>query len=146
MQMLRWVNDVMCTCWTSIYLSKLPPSVQYFYCYPLTEVKPLDRTWFSSRKVGTNSLQGMVKQMCAQGGIDGRKTNHSLRATAATQLYEAGVPEKLIQERTGHRSTSALREYERTTAKQTEAVSRVLGSVQKRSYTNTLQEVRVLRE
>jgi integrase len=35
-------------------------------------------------------------------------TNHSLRATGATRLFEANVPEKLIQERTGHRSIDAL--------------------------------------
>ena len=37
------------------------------------------------------------------------KTNHSLRATAASELFCANVPEKLIQERTGHKSLQALR-------------------------------------
>ena len=37
-------------------------------------------------------------------GILGNKTNHSLRAYSATKLYNAGVPEKVIQDRTGHRS------------------------------------------
>ena len=32
----------------------------------------------------------------------------------ATTLYNANIPEKLIQERTGHRSIKALRQYERT--------------------------------
>ena len=31
-------------------------------------------------------------------------TNHSLRATSTTLMFKGGVPEKLIQERTGHRS------------------------------------------
>ena len=54
-----------------------------------------------------------MKNMCMQIGVEG-KTNHSLRATGATRLFEANVPEKLIQERTGHRSIDALRMYERT--------------------------------
>lgn len=36
------------------------------------------------------------------------------------------MPEKLIQERTGHRSLGALRIYERTSVHQQEAVSRLL--------------------
>ena len=54
------------------------------------------------------------------------KTNHSLRATGATSLYQKGVPEKLIQERTGHRSIEALRVYEHTNNSQHQAVSNLL--------------------
>ena len=41
-------------------------------------------------------------------------TNHSLRATAITRMYNAGVPETIIAEKSGHRSTKALRVYEKT--------------------------------
>ena len=50
--------------------------------------------------------------MCRQGGVCGNKTNHGLRANGATQMYNSGVPEKIIQERTGHRSLKALWMYE----------------------------------
>ncbi len=63
--------------------------------------------------------------MFAEVGIVG-KTNHSLRATGATRLFESNVPEKLIQERTGHRTTDALRKYERTSMAQEKAVSKIL--------------------
>ena len=33
----------------------------------------------------------------------GKKTNHSLRVAGNPSLYKAGVPEKVIQNRTGHR-------------------------------------------
>ena len=59
----------------------------------------------------------MVKDMFAEVGIAG-KTNHSLRATGATNLYTANVPEKMIQQCTGHRLLKALRTYERTTEEQ----------------------------
>ena len=52
--------------------------------------------------------------MCAHAGIEGNKTNHSLQATGASELFHANVPEKMIQERTGHHSVVALRTYERT--------------------------------
>lgn len=64
--------------------------------------------------------------MCKQAGISGKKTNHSLRAASATQMYDSGVPEKLIQEKMGHQSLEALRMYERTNAEQHQAVSAVL--------------------
>ena len=49
--------------------------------------------------------------------------------TGASNLFQAGVPEKIIQERTGHRSLKALRMYERTTTSQHIAVSNVLSAV-----------------
>ena len=68
------------------------------------------------------SLDGMfwlqlVKRMFQEVGTDG-KTNHSLRATGATRLFEANVPDKLIKEQTGHKSLDALRLYECTSSEQ----------------------------
>ena len=60
-------------------------------------------------------------------GITG-KINHSLRATGASELFQAGVPEKMVQERTGHRSMKALRMYEHTTTTQHMAVSNILAA------------------
>ena len=53
--------------------------------------------------------------------------------SGTSQLFEAGVPEKLIQQRTGHRSLEALRMYERVTEQQELAVSKIL-SGEKSSY------------
>ena len=76
--------------------------------------------------------------MCSVAGISGHKTNHSLRATGATAMYESGAPEKLIQERTGHRSLEALRSYERTSAQQHQAVSSLLSAPTCSSYAQRL--------
>ena len=54
----------------------------------------------------------MLASMCKDAGISGHKTNHSLRAYAATELFRAGIPEKVIQDRSGHRSLEGLRKYE----------------------------------
>ena len=50
----------------------------------------------------------MVKDICADANIEGSKANHSLRATGVTELLNAGVPEKVIQQWTGHLSLTGL--------------------------------------
>ena len=64
--------------------------------------------------------------MCQDGKIEGNFTNHSLRATGATVLFDAGVPESVIQKRTWHKSLEALRTCERVTPSQEKAVSEIL--------------------
>ena len=56
------------------------------------------------------------------------KRNHSLRATGVSDLFQAGVPDKIIQERSGHLSMDGLRQQQRTTSEQQEDVSKVLAS------------------
>ena len=40
---------------------------------------------------------------------EGYKTNHSLRVSAATRFYKAGIDEQLIMERTSHQSLDGVR-------------------------------------
>ena len=63
--------------------------------------------------------------MCRVAGIEGYKTNHSLRATTCTIGLEKGVPEKLIMKRTGHRPVKSLHTYQRVSDAQKEIVSDV---------------------
>lgn len=67
--------------------------------------------------------QTMVKDICHDGGFQGNSTNHSLGATCATTYFETGVPEAIIQKRSRHKSTLALRKYERISPEQDLAVS-----------------------
>ena len=60
-------------------------------------------------------LKDLLKKMCKDAHMEGNFTNHSLRAIEATLLFDAGVPEMIIQKRTGHKSLDALRTYERVT-------------------------------
>ena len=66
-----------------------------------------------------------LRKMCSLADIEGAVSisNHSLRATSATQMFDMGVPEKIIQERTGHKSLEALRTYERMNDRQHKTVS-----------------------
>ena len=59
--------------------------------YLRTLVKTTSNVWYSCQRIGLNELVKTVKNMCASAGIPGFKSNHSLRATSATSLYEKGV-------------------------------------------------------
>ena len=124
-----------------LYFSKLPKESfrrDNFYLQPVSNVKKPNQPWFTTSPVGKNALAKMVKDICADAGVGGSKSNHSLRATGATELYQAGVPEKVIQERTGHLSLTGLRQYERTSVQQHEAASHVLAAKENVTYQQQL--------
>ena len=92
--------------------------------------------WFAKAPVGVHTLEKMVSGICLEAGFQGVRTNHSLRATAASRLYQKGVDEQLIQEVTGHRS-NAVRSYKRTNDCMKQNISSILsgeGPCTKKSY------------
>jgi len=95
-------------------------------------LKPLDNpkagVWFSKTAIGHNTLAKTIKRLCEVAGIKGYFTNHSLRACTATRLFEAGVDEQLIMQRTGHRSVKGVRSYKRMTDSLRKQTSDVLNS------------------
>ena len=106
-----------------------------FYLQPLQN--PTSSCWYSKKPLGYHTLSNTVARLCKEAGIPGYKTNHSLRATAATRLYESGVDEQLVMERTGHRSLEGVRSYKRTTDTQREALSNILNSKRPRVENTT---------
>ncbi|VDI53102.1 Hypothetical predicted protein [Mytilus galloprovincialis] len=60
--------------------------------------------------------------------MTGKRTNHSLRASAATRLYNAGIEEQSVAETTGYRS-NAVRVYKRTSADQQIEASNILNGL-----------------
>ena len=65
---------------------------------------------FYKTRLGSHGVEALLSEMCAAAGIEAR-TNHSLRRTSITKLYDAGVPEHEIMKRTRHRSLEGLRAY-----------------------------------
>ena len=117
-----------------LYLEKLPKYAfenDLFYLRPKKVVT--GNIWFESAAVGKEKLRTMVKQMCAEAGIE-NKTNHSLRATGVTTMFASSVPEKIIGSISGHRSVDALRTYERPSHAQLQEVSEILTSGEKRTF------------
>ena len=108
-----------------IYLKKLPPKafeVDVLYLRPKKNYTDSCRLLVRLHTSG----EGEAPNLSASNVSRCRNmTNHSLRATGASALFSAGMPEKLIRDVTGHRS-SALQLYERPTVEQKQAVSRVL--------------------
>ena len=84
-----------------LYLSKVPPECitndSKFYLQSLPFAPTVSHPWFFSDPVGVQMIKSMVKDMCRDGGFQGNFTNHSLMATGATTLFDAGVPEVIIQ-------------------------------------------------
>ena len=125
-----------------LYMSLCPPDCPdgAFYLGPLKN--PTNDCWYSMVPVGRNKLAKAVSKMCEACGIEGLKTNHSLRATAATRLYSSGIDEQLVMERTGHRSLEGIRSYKHTSADQKEIVSDILSNTTKKQCTeNTLMPI-----
>ena len=87
-----------------------------------------DDCWYDARAVGHNTLAGTVRRLCKEAGLDGYFTNHSLKATTATRLFESGVDKQLIMLRTGtgHLTTTGVRSYKRVGEKLKSITSDVL--------------------
>ena len=114
-----------------LYLDKLPAYAferDIFYCRPLQKYTQ-DGNWYAASPIGHNTLNAMLKTIFSKAEVDTENiSNHSLRATAVTRMYEAGIPEKQIMERSGHLSLSGVRNYERTTEAQVKHVSKLLSN------------------
>ncbi len=83
------------------------------YKYSATVSKRTPQCWYVDKPVGINVLSKCVGNLMARIGREGKFTNHSWRVSAATRMFNDGVEEQVVKERTGHRS-DAVRAYKRT--------------------------------
>ncbi len=95
-----------------------------FYLKPLKNPKGI--VWFEKLPLGHNFLSNMINRIMNAAGIKGHFTNHSLRSTATTRLFNAHVDEQLIMNRTGHSSTKGVRNYKRISDQLVEETSNIL--------------------
>ena len=114
------------------YISKRPDGAPdtAFHLQPLSKYD--NSVWYSRKPVGHNKIASAVKKLCAQVGVEGYKTNHSLRRTAAMRLFQAGCDEQLIMDVTGHRSTDGVRECKEVCLDQRKALSDVIQNPRKK--------------
>ena len=108
------------------YISHVPSetSDNSFYLRPLP--KPKGNIWYYKKAAGRETLGNVVKKVMGKAGFDGHFTNHSLRRSCATNLYDNGVPEQVIQKTTGHRSVEGVRAYKRTSSAMKRKMSAIL--------------------
>ena len=95
------------------YLGLMPQSKSCKKLYLRCKKTPLPSTWFCDQPFGVNKLKSVVKEICKEAGLEGNFTNHSLRATCASKMYDRNIPEQMIKEVTGHKS-ECVRLYKRT--------------------------------
>jgi len=85
--------------------------------------------------------------MCNAAGIEGKFTNHSLRASGATVLFQVEAPEKVIQEFTGHRSVKALQHYEKVASQQKQAACNILnGGAPATSFSTEVEKLHSMQQ
>lgn len=77
--------------------------------YPLAG-KPYLFPGRSDGHISHDSAGRILRQACKRVGIEGVST-HSFRRTALTQMSNAGIPLRVIQELSGHRNLEQLQRY-----------------------------------
>ncbi|XP_011408773.1 PREDICTED: uncharacterized protein KIAA1958-like [Amphimedon queenslandica] len=92
------------------YLPLLPSGTEHVYMRPAKEFSA-DSPAYYRQRVGINTIKKFVHLITSGAGLVGY-TNHCLRATAMTRMFNSGVPEKVIADKSGHRSLDGLRAYE----------------------------------
>ena len=94
-----------------------------FYLQSLRNTHP--KQWYGREVVGQNRVKEVVKELLSSAKIDGYFTNHSLRRTGGSRLFQAGVERKLVKEVTGHRS-DAVDCYQITSEEQRAMLSNII--------------------
>lgn len=64
----------------------------------------------SDGHISEDSAARILRQACERVGVEGVST-HSFRRTALTQMSNAGIPLRVIQELSGHRNLEQLQKY-----------------------------------
>ena len=106
-----------------------------FYLQSLQKSTPTQ--WYAEQVIGFGTLSKTIKTMLYDARINRIFTGHSLRRSAISRMFRAGMQKKIIREMSGHRS-DALEQYEITSDKQKEQASAIL---QKPPVKETCREV-----
>ena len=85
-----------------LYMCKLPIKRKSDALYLRPKANFTPNVWYVDIPVGLNTLQSAVKDVCKEAGLSWYYTNHSLRTTSATRMYQHDCQEQVIQEVTGH--------------------------------------------
>ena len=119
------------------YLSLCPSYVRKpnFYSRSLEKINPAQ--WYRHQVLGQNKIQELVKTLLKNAKLDRYFTNHSLRRSGTTRLFQAGVNRKLIKEFTGHVS-NAVDAYSITSDSQQGQISNILAE---KPTTSKVQEI-----
>ena len=108
------------------YLSLCPKGYTKKANFYLQSLKcPTPKQWYGREVVGSNKVKEVMKDLLSNAKIDRYFTNHSLRRSGGTRLFQAGVERKLVKEVTGH-SSDAVDCYQITSDQQREKISKII--------------------
>ena len=84
------------------------------------------------------TLAKVMAKLANAAGLQGRHTNHSLHATAATHLYDQNVNKHRISKLTGHHSVAVHNYQQVSLAKEKEMLDVLYGKKPKRNVSATV--------
>lgn len=102
-----------------LYCKKRPAGALFpsfpMYLTPIPEDRlQKDGPWYYQVPMGKNVLGTLISDACKRAGVQGKKTNHSIRKRTVSDLSAAGVPPEKIVLLTGHKSTASLQHYSKS--------------------------------
>ncbi|CAC5401450.1 unnamed protein product [Mytilus coruscus] len=68
-------------------------------------------------------------EKCEEGGIHGRKTNHSVRKTAITALVHEDIPDTRIMQLSGNKKVQSIYSYSSASIEQQKEMSNILSKI-----------------
>ena len=109
------------------YLSRLHPSCQALFQTPNHHFKKAESRWFRNEPLGKNTIAKLMENISSKADLSERYTNHCIRASTITALYQRGVDAKQICAITKHKDERSLSHYiSQTTSEQKQQCSRLL--------------------
>lgn len=90
------------------YISRLHPSYQALFQTPNQHFKTAESRWFRNEPLGKNTIPKLMENISLKAELSDRNTNHCIRASTITALYQRGVDAKQICTITKHRDERSL--------------------------------------
>ena len=121
------------------------PKMKKFNFYLRSLERPTFNQWYGGGKqcIRKHTLSKTVKELLKIAKLEGFFTNHSLRHSGTTRLFQQGVNKKLVKEFMGHVS-DAVDQYQVTSDKQHEEMSNIIqGNNVEQNTKETELQVRV---
>ena len=78
------------------YVGLLPQGRSCGKLYLRPKKKPTPSVWFCDQPYGKNKVGSTVRELCKIAKIEGRYSNHCLRATSASRMFQQKIPEQII--------------------------------------------------
>ena len=100
---------------------------QALFQTPNHHFKKAESRWFRNEPLGKNTIAKLTENISSKAELSERYTNHSIRASTITALYQRGVDAKQICAITKHKVERSLSHYiSQTTSEQKRQCSRLL--------------------